>query len=94
MRTKQQREATQRCEAGGRAGEHRDGWTDRQGRSYLLNLLVAGRHGRKNATKVKRQGKKMLRASKIIEEDPETWAKTQRRNAGTERKGNPPSNTK
>lgn len=58
MRTKQQREATQRCEAGGRAGEHRDGWTDRQGRSYLLNLLVAGRHGRKNATKVKRQGKK------------------------------------
>lgn len=45
--------------------------TDRRGRSYLLNLLVAGRHGRENATKFKRQ-EKMFRASKIIEEDPET----------------------
>lgn len=48
--------------------------SDRRGRSYLLNLLVAGRHGRENATKFKRQ-EKMFRASKIIEEDPETWAK-------------------
>lgn len=49
-----------------------DGRTDRRGRSYLLNLLVAGRHGRENATKFKRLEKKMFRASKIIEEDPET----------------------
>lgn len=48
-----------------------DGWTDREGRSYLLNLLGAGRHGRENATKFKRQ-EKMFRASKIIEEDPDT----------------------
>lgn len=45
--------------------------TGRRGRSYLLNLLVARRHGRENATKFKRGGK-MFRASKIIKEDPET----------------------
>lgn len=59
------------------AGGHRaadtqtDRLTDRRGRSYLLNLLVAGRHGRENATKFRRL-EKIFRASKIIEEDPET----------------------
>ncbi len=78
MTTKWYNEANKRCRAGSQAGGHRaagrqtDRQTVRRGSSYLLNLLVAGRHGRENATKFKRQEKK-FRASKIIEEDPETW---------------------
>lgn len=46
MRTKQQREATQRCEAGGRAGEHRDGWTDRAGPTSSISWLQEGMAGK------------------------------------------------